>query len=331
MPCFHPVPAWRTSKVIDVKSGRPRIFFKEKFVKPYPSDTIEVLSLPCGKCDGCRLSRSRAWAARCMHEASQHDDNCFITLTYDDKFLPLNSSLDKSDYVKFLKRLRGFVAESASVPAPAVSNRTSAGKPAAPASFGRRVSFFLCGEYGLNFGRPHYHILLFGFDFPDRVLYDVRCGFKLYTSELLGKLWADPDTHESYGFSTVGDLTFESAAYVARYCLKKVVGHEADAHYGDREPEFTRMSLRPAIGRKWISSFMESVYPDDFLIANGMRIKPPRYYDSLFEISRPELMAEIKSARVQRAKLSPDNTPSRLAARERVTKAKLKLLTRRLT
>lgn len=149
------------------------------------------LSLPCGQCIGCRLEYSRQWAIRCMHESTLHDQSCFITLTYSDDNLPEHGTLILRDFQLFMKRLR---FEFSNV----------------------KIRFYHCGEYGEKFGRPHYHALLFGIDFEaDRTLYSQsKQGSKLYVSDTLNKLW-------NKGFATIGNITFESAAYVARYVVKK--------------------------------------------------------------------------------------------------------------
>lgn len=330
MPCFHPKTVWRNPRYLSRKSGKPRIFFPKKSVsfktflfgpRPYPPEAYfpsiaklpdtEVLQIPCGKmCIGCQEVYSRAWAVRCVHEASRHDENCFITLTYNDEFCP--DGLVKRDFQLFMKRLRRFIAGARQGPE-------------------GRVSYYMAGEYGsLNF-RPHFHACLFGYDFPDRVLFSVRNDVSLYTSRILSSLWSDPKTGKSLGFCSVGDVTFESAAYIARYVGKKVRGSKADKHYKGRQPEYVNMSLRPAIGKDWFHAYKDSVFPDDFvLVKGGMKAKPPRYYDKLFELTDPRMSSIIKSDRKYRAGLSPDNTPERLRAREVVKLAQLKQLKRSL-
>jgi len=91
MACFHPLQAYQldTGEIQFHDSGRGH-----------------PLELPCGQCIGCRLERSRQWAIRCVHEASMHENNCFITLTYAPEYLPPDGGLIKSDFQKFIKRLR---------------------------------------------------------------------------------------------------------------------------------------------------------------------------------------------------------------------------------
>lgn len=116
----------------------------------------------------------------------------------------------------------------------------------------------MCGEYGDSLGRPHFHACLFNFDFDDRVYFKTTAaGSKIYTSATLESLWVSP-SGDSLGFCTVGDLNFNSAGYIARYVMKKRVGHGSDDAYtyldletGEvipKEKEFTHMSLKPGIG-----------------------------------------------------------------------------------
>lgn len=194
----------------------------------------------CGQCRGCRLEKSRQWAVRCLHEASLHEDNCYLTLTLDDAHLT-SMSLDYSLFQGFMRRLRKEVG---------------------------KVRFYMAGEYGESNLRPHFHALLFGYDFPDKVhLRQSPAGFKLYRSPLLESLWP-------FGFSSVGACSFESAAYVARYVMKKVNGELAEEHYGGRVPEFSRMSLKPGIGAGWIDKFAGDVIPDGKVVVNGKKLWP---------------------------------------------------------
>ena len=92
VPCYHPVSAYRTSE---------GVFFKEV------ADS-SLIRLPCGRCIGCRLERSRQWALRLTHENRFHDKSAFITLTYDEDHLPKDGSLNLKHFQDFMKRLRKF-------------------------------------------------------------------------------------------------------------------------------------------------------------------------------------------------------------------------------
>lgn len=254
MGCDFPLKAYR-SQEINPATGKSQLTFNPKLAR----NSLNPVDLPCGRCTGCRLERSRQWAVRIMHEAQLHDDNCFITLTFNDEHLPVDYSVDPRDMQLFFKKLR---------------------KSLEP----KKVRFFLCGEYGdLNL-RPHYHIILFGHAFlNDRKLFKRnKHGHHLYTSPSLEQLWP-------YGLSSLGEVTFNSAAYVARYAMKKITGKGAEAHYLREHPlhhficrtrpEFLLMSRRPGIGAPWLGKFKSDVYPSDEVIVNGVPSKPPRFYD----------------------------------------------------
>lgn len=296
MTCFHPLSAYKTDGGEIVFNHNHR-------------NIRESLKLPCGQCVGCRLERSRQWAIRCVHEAQLHKNNCFITLTFRDADLPENHSLNVRDFQLFMKRLRK--------------------------RFGSKIRFYHCGEYGSQFGRPHYHACLFNFDFSDKVLWKSREGINLYTSAALEELWP-------YGFSTIGDVTFESAAYVARYIMKKVNGDAAQEHYEyihpstgeiiQRKPEYTTMSRRPGIGSGWFDAYHSDVYPHDRVIIRGRSMRPPKFYDNKFEIIDPDGFEAVKFQRhLDSQKYVDNNTPERLKIRERVQTLALARLPRNLT
>lgn len=295
MACFQPVTAWR-SKFKLASTGKAHIVFK----RPSSKSGFEFLPLPCGQCSGCLFVRSRNWALRCWHESKMHAVNCFVTLTFDDAHLDKSGSLDKRDFVLFMKRLR-------------------------KKFFPRIIRFFHCGEYGSKNRRPHHHVLLFGFDFFDKREATVRNGKPLYTSEVLSELWP-------FGFSSVGDVSFDSAAYVAGYCLKKFTAKEGIVDYGDLLPEYVSMSRRPGIGRAWLDTFQGSdCFPQDFVVTHGgYKFSPPKYYSKCFELTHPEEFDIIRAERIRKVKLSPDNSFDRLKSREAVQIAKINLIKKEL-
>lgn len=193
------------------------------------------------------------------------------------------------------------------------------------------IRFYMCGEYGSQTFRPHYHACLFGFDFPDKYFWcRTGGGEKVYRSPNLERLWP-------FGASSIGSVTFESAAYVARYCVQKVTGFNAKYHYArsDKDgeyqltPEFNHMSLKPGIGAPWLQKWGKDVYPHDYVVINGKEVKPPKYYDSLFERADPDAFEALKFRRELdgRSRYS-DNTEERLLAKGIVAQAKLSLLVR---
>lgn len=308
MPCYKPLKAWQCL-------DRSVVFAELK-----RHDIVKQIDIPCGQCVGCRLERARQWAIRCMHEASLYKNNCFVTLTYADEHLPADYSLHYDDFQKFMKRLR---------------KRFKGIEPAAYAESQdkRPIRFYMAGEYGENFGRPHFHACIFNFDFNDKTLWQkTSSGSKIYRSEALEELWP-------FGYSSIGDVNFQSAAYVARYIMKKVTGGMADQHYQEvnldtgeitsRKPEFNKMSLKPGIGYDWLQKFKDDVYPHDYVIVNGKKVKPPKFYDKKFAAEYPYEFDQIAWEREKKAKMQiSDNTDERLAVKEMVTQAKVRRLPR---
>lgn len=267
----------------------------EKGIKSINSDTI---SIPCGNCMGCRLERSRQWALRCMDEASLYEDNCFVTLTYNEDHLPSDGSLNRKHVQNFLKRLRKRFQ-------------------------GLKIRTFYCGEYGENLGRPHYHLILFNLDFKDKYYWKTVNEFTYYRSSILEELWP-------YGNSVVGDCTFESCAYVARYCCKKINGSKANEHYKGKLPEFCQASLKPGIGNAWIEKYGKTdVFPWDECVVRGVKCKPPRYYDKYLEKVDADAYELLKKRRREKGELKEDdNTFRRLAVKEKCQEARMKRLVR---
>lgn len=266
-------------------------------------DISRNLTLPCGRCIGCRLERSRQWAIRCVHEASLYEDNCFITLTYNDASLPSDGSLDYSHFQRFMKRLRR------SYP-------------------GRVIRFYMCGEYGSQMLRPHFHACLFNLSFPDMVLHSVTgSGSKLYRSDVLDRVWG-------LGFASIGDLNFETAAYCARYVMKKITGSLAADHYRRIDadtgeifyvtPEFNKMSLKPGVGAPWFDKFGSEVFPHDRVVLNGTPSKPPKFYDKLLERFDPLMFEDVQFSRFLKFGANySEQSEDRLSVREACTDAKL--------
>ena len=287
------------------------------------------MEVACGQCIGCRLDWSRLWMVRIIHECSLHEDdggNCFITLTYDDDHVPEDWSLRKSDFQKFMKRVRK--------------------------QEGRRIRFFHVGEYGnkcrhcrtyddstvddcdyCNVGRPHFHAVLFNICFRDLEQVGERNGVPHFTSAKLQKLWP-------FGFVQVGEANCQSAAYVARYCLKKRTGKMADEHYynvnedGVAEfvlPEYCTMSRRPGIGYGFFEKYCSDMVPSDEVPVPGLGVvkKVPRYYAEFIREEDEGLYEEVKKLRrVFRAAHGEEYTPERLMAKYNVKCAQRDLLRR---
>jgi len=279
-----------------------------KFSEVGKNDFVRSLQLACGQCQWCRLERSRQWAVRIMHEASLSDVNAFVTLTYSDEFLPSYGHLVYRDFQLFMKRLR-------------------------KARVGSVVRFYMCGEYTTDNFRPHFHSCLFNVGFPDReYLMKSPSGFPLYRSSELERLWPN-------GFSSIGDLTFESAGYVARYCLKKVTGINSEGFYSSVDgvtgeiisgvPEFCHMSLRPGIGANWLRLYWPEVIQNGEVVMNGKVMSAPRAY--MRKLRKLDGYSEIELKRDKAARSAfEDNSDERIVVKAKVLAARVNQLKRSL-
>jgi hypothetical protein len=302
MPCFGPLTAYY-AKDLNAATGKRSLRFKKD------GETLSGvgIKLPCGRCVGCKLERSRQWAVRCMHEKNLHDKSCFLTLTYKDEYLPPGGTLVLRHLQLFMKRLRK--------------------------ALGDGIRFYACGEYGDHNARPHYHLLLFNVDFPDKVFHSCRGENDYFTSALVSKLWP-------FGHNLLGEVTKESAAYVARYVLKKISGAPAAGHYAvidahgevyDRVPEFTVMSRRPGLGTGYYEKYADEVYAHDSIVVSGREVRPPKFYDDRFEKACNRKYERIKLARRKKALAAKaDNTHKRLLVKEKIVIKALKELERKL-
>ncbi|WNK12917.1 MAG: replication initiator protein [Microvirus sp.] len=306
MTCFNPIQA---------RMGRKKQNGKHEIVFIGAKDQRDenVIKLPCGKCIGCLRNRAREWSIRCVHESQLNEQNCFITLTYNKENLPATGSLQLRDFQLFMKRLRKWVWKHEN----------------------KKLRFFHCGEYGPKLQRPHYHVLIFGYDFTDKIVYSTNgLGQRVYRSKILETIWTK-------GFSTIGNVTEESAQYVSRYTLKKVYGKEKNEHYGTKRPEYVTMSKRPGIGFQFLQKYKSDMYPKGSVVFNGHEQMPPRYYDKIYQEENPYIMEEIKEDRKKRAdrvratdyienkrKKVSNNDSFRLPVRQRIVEERMKNLKR---
>lgn len=289
MPCYHPVDAYRSRHLKNRNTGKFIISHNPKFPENW-----ELFKRPCGQCRGCRHGKAKGWAARCVHEAQLYDENSFITLTYNNEHVPKNGSLNKRDFQLFMKRLRKYF----------FGNEKST------------IRYYYCGEYGDELSRPHFHALLFNIDFKDKTVWKVEDGNTHYRSKILEKIW-------DLGYSTIGPVTYSTAAYVARYCLKKITGKTAPDHYQGRKPEFTDMSTNPGIARAWYEKYKNTdVFPRDYIVLNGVKQKVPNYYSRCYELTNPDEYAKLREDRVQKAKDNPNNNPEMLIAAEALQRSR---------
>lgn len=255
----------------------------------------QSIDIPCQKCVECRLNRSRDWANRLMMEGMYYESKYFLTLTYRDVDCPRNSegfmTLRSKELQDFMKRLRWHSD--------------------------KEIRFFACGEYGSQTFRPHYHVVVFGLEIPDLEFYSVSNGNPLYTSKWLEKIW-------NRGYVVIGSVDWQSCAYTARYCMKKVFGDKTEYYDEyDLEPEFLRMSRRPGIAHQYFEDHGKKIYETDEIILKGkdkgIRSKPPRYFDKLLENVNPAVYECIK----QRRKMIQENLKKQMLLQTHLTYDKI--------
>lgn len=283
-----------------------------------------VIRVPCGKCLGCRMDYARRWSTRCYNEAFMHNHfkNCaFLTLTFNNNMLFNRThpwSVDKLEFSQFMKRFRKRISDRYGVTG---------------------VRFFACGEYGSLKGRPHYHALIFGFNFPDkkliqgagfpaklqpRALKDGRI-LRYYHSDFLDSCWSPAGSDKPFGFATISDITYEDCAYTARYILKKT----GSKHSTGREPEFVLSSRNPGLGL----DFWKKYYPDYIAnncidLGSGRITDIPRYYiDKLKEFDE-DVYNSYKLDKQKQIVYNlfdekKNETSERLAVKEELLKMKL--------
>lgn len=330
MQCLHPIKGWR-SKYANPETGKFPILFKQ-------SDQCgEKIELPCGKCTACRITKSMEWAIRAMHEAAEHDVAKFLTLTYSPENLPDDGGLNHEHFQTFIRAYRQKLKRAQSH---------------------ARIRFLMCGEYGENpqsqpvhathlattivnknkrsvrrLGRPHYHVALFGHCPDDLEVWNDWSykgkNFKLYTSKYLDNLWKK-------GRVIIGDLTHESAAYIARYTTKKIGGPIAAEHYkkvnlitGEEheiKPEYVQSSRRPGLGKAWFTRYKKDL-SKGFITRKNRKHRNPSYYERILEITDPEVLDAIKLQRIEQA-IKNKRTPDELRMAEKILEKKIQKLNR---
>ncbi len=307
MACYSPLKGFRNSNgaLVFQRSGH----------------TVGKMEVACGQCLGCRLDRTLMWAMRIVHESCLHEHNCFVTFTYRSKhectdrqfrkgeYVPSDYSLNYYYFRDFIKRLRKH--------------------------FPQKIRYFHCGEYGEENLRPHYHACLFNVSFRDQVVEQQREGLTTYSSPILSKLWP-------YGFCTIGELNYETAAYTAGYILKKINGAQAAETYlrSDDQgvafwvrPPYVTMSLKPGIGAEFYAKFKNDFFPSDESPVPGKGIikKVPRYYETILKNENPEMLEVVKKMRqVYLAAHREDFTPERLFDKYECRKARQSMKQRTL-
>lgn len=234
---------------------------------------------PCGKCPGCGATRSSDWSIRLSHEREYHDLASFITLTYRDSSI---LDVSRDDARTFIRRLRKIVAP-------------------------KIIRFFLVSEYGDLSQRPHYHAIIFGYDFSlDAGAQPVRSD--LMTSPVLRHAWP-------HGNVSSGSVTPASIRYVTNYLVGKYDDHEyLNLETGECRPllpTFALMSRNPGLGAKWIEDHDAETYKDDSIQLDGFSRRPPRYYDVRTFKNDPLSLEALKKIRHQKVREDYDKDPEK--------------------
>lgn len=287
MACYEPIVAFEV-KGLRTENGAKVIIFKDDV-----NHETEPIAIPCGKCLGCRMDYSKQWQARIVKEAERWDNNIFLTLTYNDEHLPMKDVVNTETgevttghplvpehFKNFMKRLRKAYSDK--------FNHTG-------------IRFYACGEYGGRTGRPHYHAALFNIDvtlFKDIKKIGVsKAGCALFTSKKIEEIWGK-------GFITIGELTPESGAYIARYMLKKQKGPQKEWYYESqgKTPEFTRSSNRHGIAYDYFAENAEKLIESDSIYVPRRNSRPqkmriPDYGVKTISSISPPLGARLRTTR----------------------------------
>ena len=268
-----------------------------------------AIELPCGKCAACLCNKREDWSTRLCHEASVYgEDVCFVTLTYNDQHLPHTD--DQPYLVDGVKNPRKCFDWSTGTPTLCLRDVQLFLKRLRKALEPRKIRYYLVGEYGSKFSRPHYHLMIFGYKPTDLVLWKRINGHLVYRSSFLESFWTRASYKESLGFSTVTDVTPGVARYCAQYVTKKMIVKSTPPNV---MPEFYRQSVRDGgIGSSWLRRWYRSVVGMTYVTyRNGRNILKapiPRYYVRWLRNNHPDQYL-IRRDKVQ-AYLS-ENVPRR--------------------
>lgn len=196
----------------------------------------------CGKCIICRKKRAYELASRCVLHASLYKQNCFLTLTYDEKKTGYHNNLNYKDIQDFKKRLRSYCKRK----------------------FDKKVELFNVHEYGKN-GKKHWHLICFNHDFSeDKTVYTYKNAVPLHISKSLETLWP-------HGFSTIGDVNEASAMYQAQYM-------EKDFKHGYVKSNKASHSKHSGLGKPYFLLHYSQLLSLGYVPMGGRKMPIPRYF-----------------------------------------------------
>lgn len=225
--------------------------FKPFTITNKQNDKVDV---PCGKCPRCVSRKISEWSFRLLQQDKVSTNSSFITLTYGTDHLPFTKSgrmdLHKRDLQLFFKRLRKAHERRLLL---SRDGRLSRNKP---------IKYFAVGEYGSNYERPHYHVILF------------NC-----RDELIQDAWQNGNVY-------YGKVSGASVGYCLKYIMKR--GRVGKKKGDDRTPEFALMSK--GLGANYLTEAMKLWHTADVggrmycNLTDGKKIAMPRYYkDKIYD------------------------------------------------
>lgn len=214
----------------------------------------------CGICMACRITRSNEWKFRCLHELESWENSSFITLTYNQQWVPLGRgmvrepSLCVSDLQNFIKKIRKH--------------------------YPWQIKYYACGEYGETNGRPHYHMILFGVPLKDAVN--------------LHHLWGmcDPEAYKA------GTATTDSIQYTAQYITKKHLGKKGKLYYQEKGIVPPYQVASHNLGATWARKHQHQLWQDMCIYVQGKPHAIPRYYRKLLGITEKDLANYINKEKL---------------------------------
>ena len=256
----------------------------------------DVMLIPCGQCIGCRIQKRQDWATRIEMEAKTwpKESVWFVTLTYDNEHIPgvnhetgevvrgamylrrkkepdlaINQTLWYEDIQNFLKRLRK--------------------------AYSGQLRYFVAGEYGEKTGRPHYHMILFGYQPEKLEPYSKVKPDEYMVDSRITRCWG-------LGIHNLINPTQGGYSYVAGYVTKKFDDETLEHIKNGLRPPFAQMSRDPGLGYKYYQEHKDEIWKKGYIqLDNGKRASIPRYFQEMQRIEDPKILWELKKRNQQRA------------------------------
>lgn len=230
--------------------------------------------IPCNYCLNCRKDKQNYYIDRANYEYKTRLTASFVTFTYDDIWLlarcsvldsfghpifdtdsngvvSLRQSLNYSDLTRFIDNIRHYI----------VNHSEIQGVLCQP-----DFSYIYCGEYGDEFGRPHFHVLFFGLDFA-------------FCKKIIFNQW-------KYGFIDVLPLLDGGIRYVVKYMDKQLFGNLAALEFDNLGRARPRIRMSVGFGKGILNDNIVSILKNDFTypVGNGLRRPVSSYWKRLITL-----------------------------------------------